>query len=154
MQLRVLFGGKLAASENDYRNIAQLAVASELFEHFETAHVRKPEVENNAIAGRLAKLLERFLSARGGYDLDVVVTQKLRDAEPLGLIVLDHHEPLVARLRILANPAERGLDAFCRRRLGHERERSARQAVLPVVIQSDDLNGDVARQRVLLELTE
>ena len=45
-------------------------------------------------------------------------------------------------------------DAFPRRRLGDEGERAARQAVLTVLVERDDLNRDMPRQRVLLELAE
>ena len=45
-------------------------------------------------------------------------------------------------------------DAFARRRLGHEGERAARQPVLAVLVERDDLHRDVAGQRVLLELAE
>ena len=49
---------------------------------------------------------------------------------------------------------ERGLDALGRGRLGDERERAARQPVLAVLVERDDLHRNVPRQRVLLELAE
>ena len=49
---------------------------------------------------------------------------------------------------------ERGVDAFGRGRLGDEREGAARQRVLAILVERDDLHRDVARQRVLLELAE
>ena len=49
---------------------------------------------------------------------------------------------------------ERGVDAFGRGRLGDEREGAARQRVLAVLVERDDLHRDVAGQRVLLELAQ
>src|SRR5579871_2516325 len=52
------------------------------------------------------------------------------------------------------NPAQRGLDTLGRGGLGHERERSAREPVLAVVVERDDLHRNVPRLRVLLELAQ
>ena len=49
---------------------------------------------------------------------------------------------------------ERRLEALGRGRLGQEAERAAREAVLPVLVERDDLHRDVAQRRVLLELAE
>ena len=49
---------------------------------------------------------------------------------------------------------ERVRDAFRRRRLDDEGERAARQPVLAILVERDDLHRDVARQRILLELAE
>ena len=49
---------------------------------------------------------------------------------------------------------KRGFKPFGRGRLVEEREGAARQAVLAVLVQRDDLHRDVPRRRVLLQLAE
>ena len=49
---------------------------------------------------------------------------------------------------------KRGFDALRGRRLGDERESAAREAVLAVLVERDDLHRDVPGQRVLLELAQ
>ena len=56
--------------------------------------------------------------------------------------------------RVLLDARQRGVDAFGRRRLGDEGEGAARQRVLAVLVERDDLHRDVPRQRVLLELAQ
>ena len=89
-----------------------------------------------------------------GDDLDVVVAEQLADAHLLGGIVLDHQQPLAARLGIFLDAVEHRLDAFGRHRLGDEGERAAGEAVLAVLVQRDDLHRNVAGQRIVLELAQ
>ena len=67
--------------------------------------------------------------------------------------VLHHQQPTGARPRIFLDPHERSLQAFRGGRLGYEAKRPARQAVLPVFIQGNDLNRDVPRGGIVLQLT-
>ena len=87
-------------------------------------------------------------------DLDVVVAEQLADAHLLGGIVLDDQQALAPRLRVVLDARQRRLEAFGRRRLGHEGEGAAREPVLAVLVERDDLHRDVARERVLLELAQ
>ena len=88
------------------------------------------------------------------YDLDVVVTEQFADAHLLGVIVLDDQQAFTPRPRIFLDPRDRRLHAFGRRRLGHERERAARQRVLAILVERDDLHRNVPGQRILLELAQ
>ena len=78
--------------------------------------------------------------------------QKFADRELLGGIILDNEETLAARLGIFLDLRERRTDAFGRCRLVDERERPAGQRVLPILIQGNDLDRDVPRQRIVFEL--
>ena len=90
----------------------------------------------------------------GGHDLDVVVAEQLADAHLLGRVVLDDQQAPPPRLREVLDPRQRLGNAFARRRLGDEGERAARQAVLAILVERDDLHRNVPRERVLLELAE
>src|ERR1700730_8591036 len=49
---------------------------------------------------------------------------------------------------------ERGTEALARGRLSHKRESAARQPVLAVFVHREDLDGNVACRRILLEMVE
>jgi hypothetical protein len=102
----------------------------------------------------LAQRFERLGAALDRHDLDVVMPQELGDAEPLGGVVLDHEEPTAAPARIFLDARQRLLEPFLVGGLGDEGEGAARQAVLAVLVEGEDLHGDVARRRVLLELAQ
>ena len=72
----------------------------------------------------------------------------------LGGVVLDDQQLLAPRLAEVPDAGHRALQALGARRLGDEREGAAGQTVLAVLLQGDDLHGDVARGGALLELTE
>ena len=80
--------------------------------------------------------------------------QQLADREPLGLVVLDDEEPLAPGTRIFLDLRQRRRDAFGRGRLVDEGEGTARQRMLAVLVERDDLHGDVAGQRIVLELAQ
>ena len=82
------------------------------------------------------------------------MAEQLGDAHLLGRIVLDHQQPLAARLAYSLMRASAASHALGRRRLGDERESAARKPVLAVLVERDDLHRNMPRQRVLLELAE
>ena len=82
------------------------------------------------------------------------MSQQFTNAHLLGRVVLDDQQPLLARLGELLDPGQRLVDAFARRRLVDEGEGAARQAVLAVFVERDDLNRDMPGERVLLELAQ
>ena len=90
----------------------------------------------------------------GDDDVQVVVAEQLLDAHLLGGVVLDDQQPLAPRRGVRLDSLDGGLQAFGRRRLGDERERAARQSVLPILVERDDLHGNVARLGILLQLAE
>ena len=49
--------------------------------------------------GSLAQDVQRLVAGAGVDDLDVVVAEQFADAHLLGRVVLDHQQPLAARLR-------------------------------------------------------
>ncbi len=103
---------------------------------------------------RSRRMRERLLAGAGGDDLDVVVAEQFADAHLLGRVVLDDQQALAARRGVFLDARQRRVDAFGRRRLGDEREGAARQRVLAVLVERDDLHRDVPRQRILLELAQ
>ena len=89
-----------------------------------------------------------------GLDLDVVMAEQFADAHLLGGVVFHHQQAFTPRRGIFLDAAEGGLDTFRGGRLGDEGECAAGQAMLLVLVQGDDLDRDVPRQRVLLELAQ
>ena len=87
-----------------------------------------------------------------GRDLDVVVRDQLDDRELLGRVVLDDEQPPRARRREPLDAVEGGLEPLGGERLVEVRERAALEAVLPLLLDGDDLHRDVPRRGVLLEL--
>ena len=68
-------------------------------------------------------------------DLDVVVAEQLRDAEPLGCVVLDDQQAL-ARGRAYSVSRSMLLEPLRRRRLVGEGEGAAREPVLPLLVRA------------------
>ena len=145
------------AGEHDDRHVATAPSSSRmLLQHLEAGHVGQPQVEHHAVA-RAARAASSSAAAPVSAvdDLDVVVAEQLRDAHLLGRDC--PRRPAAACGAAVAYSLIRdsaALDALGRRRLGDEGERAARQAVLAVLVERDDLHRDVPRQRVLLELAE
>ena len=90
----------------------------------------------------------------GDHDVQIVVVQQLLDAQLLGGVVLDHQQPLAPRRRVVLDARDRLGQPFGGRRLVDERERAARQPVLAILVQRDDLDRDVPRVGVLLQLAQ
>ena len=154
VEFRVFLGRKFPPGEHDHRNIRQRVVVADPVEHLEAAHVGQPQIEHDAIAGAVAQRRERAGAGIGGHDLDIVVIEQFRDAHLLGGIVLDDQQALAARFGVFLDLRQRRADAFGRRRLVDEGERAARQRVLAVFVERDDLDRNVPRQRIVLELAQ
>src|SRR6185312_9132339 len=69
-------------------------------------------------------------------------------------IVLNDEETLLAGRGVFLDPDERFADPFGRRWLVDEGKRAARERMLLVLVEGDDLHRDVTRERVLLQLAE
>ena len=69
-------------------------------------------------------------------------------------IVLDDQQAFLARLGEFLDARERLVDAFARGRLVDEGEGAARETVLAVLVERDDLYRDMPGERILLELAE
>ncbi len=82
------------------------------------------------------------------------MVQKFPDAHLFRRVILDDQEPLAAGLGVLLDLGQRRADAFGRGRLADVGECAARQSVLLVFVERDDLNRNVPRQRVVLQLAE
>ena len=63
-------------------------------------------------------------------------------------IVLDDQEPPAARLRKVLDLGHRRRNPLRRGRLDDEGKRAARQTVLSILVESHDLDRDMARQRI------
>ena len=131
------------------------ASSLDLLQHLEAGHVGQAQIEHDAVERLLAQSRQRVLArCRRCRSRCRREPSSSRDAHLLGRIVLDDQQPLAARRGVFLDARERRVDAFGRGRLGDEREGAARQRVLAVLVERDDLHRDVPRQRVLLELAE
>ncbi len=154
MKLRVFLGRQFAAGEDNDRNVGKPAVGAHALQHFEARHVRQAQIEHHAIAGALLQRAQRLAARCGIDDLDVVMTEQFADAHLLDPVVLDDQQALAARLGKLLDARQRLVDALARRRLVDEGEGAARETVLAVFVERDDLHRNVPGQRILLELAE
>ena len=123
-------------------------------EHLEAAHVGQPQIQHDAVAWLAPQRRECAGAGIGGDDLDVVVAEQFGDAHLLGGIVLDDQQALAARLGVFLDLRQRRADAFGRGRLVDEGKRAARQRVLAVFVERDDLHRNVPGQRIVLELAQ
>ena len=62
-------------------------------EQLEAAHVRKPQVEHDAIKPAREKGVEGLGAGRRALHLDVIGSQQLLDGAPFDLVVLDDQQP-------------------------------------------------------------
>src|SRR5581483_1531816 len=134
---------ELAAGEDDDRHFGERLVGLDLLQYLEAGHVRQAKIEHHAVALLLAQRLERAGTGAGGDDLDVVMAEELGDRKLLARIVLDDEETSPPRLGELLDARERRVDALGGRRLGDEGEGAARQRVLTILVERDDLHRDV-----------
>ena len=153
-KLGILLGRQFPSGEHHDGNFRQRGVLADAFEHLEARHVRQPEIEHDAVARLLAQDGQRFRAGAGGDDLDVVVAEQFADAHLLGFVVLDDQQTLAARRGVFLDARQRRVDALGGGRLGDEGEGAARERVLAVLVERDDLHRDVPGQRVLLELAQ
>ena len=154
VQAGVFFRAQLPTGKYDDRHFRQRLIGAQLLEDFESGHVGQSQIQNHAVSRLPTQSGERISSGTGGFNLDVVVAKQFRDTEQLGRIILDHKQTFAPRSRIFLDASERGLNAFRRRRLGDERECAAREAMVLVLVERDDLYGDMTRQRILFELAQ
>ena len=90
----------------------------------------------------------------GGDDFDIVVAKQLGDAEKLRRIVLDDQQPLARIAGIIGQASDRRLQIVHGGGLVDKRKRAPRQSMLPILVEGDDLHGDVPRAGILLQLAE
>ncbi len=154
VELRILLGRELAAGEDDDRQIGEILVVAHPLQQVEAGHVRQTQIEDDAVDRLLAQHIERRGAGLDRGDVDIVVAEQLGDAEPLRGIVLDDEQALASRLGIFLDARQRGFQPLGRRRLGDEREGAARQPVLAILVEGDDLHRNVPRLGVLLELAK
>src|ERR1700687_1184641 len=154
MKLCILFDRKLAAGEHDDGHVGQRIILADVIEYLETAHVRQPYIEYDAVARGLAQGGKRSRAGIGCDDLDVVVVQQLPYAHLFRRIVLHNQQALAAGPGVLLDLRQRRADPLGRRWFADIRKRAAGESVLPVFVQRDDLNRNVSGQRVVLQLTE
>ena len=124
------------------------------FKKLKSGHVRQPQIEHDAVERPFLHRFERFASASDRHQFDIVVVQQFHDRTALDVVVLHDQQSLRARRGELLEPVECGLQAVGGRLLDEIGERTVRQAVLPLLFQSDDLDRDVARHGIELELIE
>ena len=104
--------------------------------------------------GWFAQRRQRIGAGVGGEDLDVVVAEQFGDAHLLGGVVLHDQQALAPGFGVFLDLRQRRADALGRRRLVDEGERAARQRMLTVFVERDDLHRNVPRQRIVLELAQ
>ena len=91
--------------------------------------------------------------ARDRY-FDVFMAEQLHDAELLRLVVLDDQKALLARLGIRLDTRQFAFQMLLGGGLGHERKCAARQPMLTILVERDDLHRDMPGQRILFELAQ
>lgn len=82
------------------------------------------------------------------------MSEKGGDAQTLGLVVLHEQQMLAARLCIGLQSRQCLAEAFRGRRLAHEGEGAAGQPMLTILVEADDLDRNMPRLRILLELAQ
>src|SRR5262245_13980263 len=100
------------------------------------------------------KEAQSALPGFGRNDIDIIVAQQFLDAEPFCSVVLDDQQPPLARLRVIFDSAKVCVQFLSGGRLAQESKCAARQRMLAVFIERDDLYWNVARERVLLQLAK
>ena len=154
VQPRVFLGRQLLAGKYHDGQVAQRLVGAELLQHLKAGDVGQAQVENHAVKGPLAERREALLTGAGRA---ISISSCPSRARMLTCSAGSSSTTSRRRRRgeaELLDARERGLQALGRRRLGDEAERPARQAMLAIFVQGDDLNRNVPRRRVLLQLAE
>src|SRR5438093_486882 len=82
-----------------------------------------------------AERWQGFRPSAGRDDVDVIVTQKVRDAQPLGVIVFNHQQVLAVRLGVFLDSRKGGVETFRRCGFAHKRKGPPGQSVMPVFVQ-------------------
>ena len=154
-ELGVLLRRQLAAGEDHDRHVARSSswlIVSSTSKPDMSGSRRSSTTQSN---GCSAMRRERRGAGVGDDDVEIVVAEQLRDAQLLGGVVLDHQQPLAPRpTRRSSSRRIASFSSSVVARLGQERERAARQAVLAILVERDDLHRDVPRLRILLQLAE
>ncbi len=154
VQPRVFVGREFAPGEHHHRDIAKRRIVANSLQHLEPRHVGQLQVEHHAIDAVVAQLQQRARAGIGRHDFYIVGSQQFGDALALGFIVFDQQQTLAARLGVALDAGKGILQAFRGGRLLHERKRAARQTVMAILVQGDDLHGNVPCGRILLELAQ
>src|SRR5882757_3109526 len=76
------------------------------------------------------------------------------NAETLRRIIFHDEKFLSPGSGVFADARDCGCESVCRSRLSNERERAMRQSMMPVLIKSKHLDGNVARRRILLQVIQ
>ena len=153
-QSRVLLRRQLAAGEHDDRNLHQRIILSNMLKQLEPRHVGQLEIEHDAIGWFLPKNFQSFAAVVGCDDFNVPVAEQLDYALELRRIVLDDKQPLPRIAGIFAKPSDRRLQFVHCCGLVDECKSAARQSMLPILVERDDLHGNVPGARILLQLAQ
>ena len=101
VQLRVLLGATARVPVNTTTGTSrQRVVVADLLQHLEAGHVGQPQIEHHAVE----RLARAALASASAPVPAVTISMSSwpsssRDAQLLGGVVLDHQQPLAARLR-------------------------------------------------------
>jgi hypothetical protein len=97
---KIIFGAELETAhdriefaqgrDHDDRNVAQLGVSLEAFEHFVAVHFRHHDVEEHEIDLGVAQMIERRLPARRDHDCVALPPQLAREHVAIRFNVVDH----------------------------------------------------------------
>ena len=124
------------------------------FEDLETRHVGQPQVQHHTIARLVGHCGECRLASISDHDLQVAMPEQLANAHLFGGVVLDDQQAFASWRGVHLDSFNGGLQAFGCRRLGNEREGPASESVLAIFVERDNLNGYVARLRIVFQLAE
>ena len=153
-QLLLLLGAQFLPGEHDDRHVAQGRFRLHFFQKRITAHVRQAQIEHAAVELIVHQYLERVRSRADRLNFNVVVLEQFHDAVALHFVVLDDEQPLRARRDKLLDAVEAFIQPFRRRRLDRVGKRAVRKTVLALFLDGNNLNRNVPRRRIKLQIVQ
>ena len=150
----LFFRRQLPARVHDDRQVSKARIFLDLIQHLEPGHVRKAQVEHHAVKLLGPQGREGFRPGRNGGRMDLTVPDQFHDAVALGLVVIHHEElPIAARGKTV-HPGERLFQRLLGHRFLHVGEGAPLQALLPLLLHRDDVDGNVSRLWVMPQPVE
>ena len=89
LKLQLFVDAQIFAGEDDDRDLRERRVRMQSLKKLEAGHVRQPQIEHHAIEGLFLHCFQRFASASGRDEFDVLVIEQFHDRLPLDVVVFD-----------------------------------------------------------------
>src|SRR6185369_5919860 len=150
-QPRLLLGGKVLPRIDDHRQIIQAKFFLDSFQQFETRHVRKTDIDDDAIEVCGTQGTNCFIAARSRYSLDIAIADQVYDGFALAFIVLDNQQALYITAKELPDDIETVRKRLVTRMAFNKSECSKGQCALALCLIRNDLNRNMASCKVAVE---